>query len=170
MIQIETLALVLTGYGIIVSILYYSYTIRGNTITRKAQNFNQLWTANDPIFLQNWRFLIELEWVDYDDFIERHWKNYETWEKISLIWQVLNPIGIHLMKDVIDRDMVYFYAGYEFLEMWEHYEKVIHGLRESLGHPEFMTGFEYLASEMKKRRKEETPLVSRKLWVSKSRN
>jgi len=78
-------------------------------------------------------------------------------------------MGIHLMKGLLDTDMVYLYAGYEFVEMWEHYEEIVKGLRESLQHPEFMSGFQYLADEMKKRRKEKTPIDSYTLWVGKSR-
>ena len=164
MIQIEYLPIVLTGLALSASIIYYTMTIRGNTLARKAQNFNQLWTYSDPNFLQSWRFVMELEWENYDDFITKHWQDYDTWTKISYVWQVLNPMGIHLMKGLLDVDMLYLYAGYEFLDMWERYKGIIEGLRETMQHPEFMSGFQYLADEMRKRRRERTPIDSSQMW------
>ncbi len=91
-----------------------------------------------------------LEWNDYDDFKERHWSNDDTWAKIGHIWQLLNGIGLHLEKDLVDADMLYKLSGYEVIRLWERYKDVLDHIGKETNRPEFMHGFRYLYGEMKK--------------------
>ena len=77
--MIEYLPLVLTGLGIIVSILYYTSVLRNQNETQQMQ----LETRNAQFFIQfakeintpekasNWAKLARYEWKDLKDFEEK---------------------------------------------------------------------------------------------------
>ena len=75
MVQIENLPLVLTGFGLTASILYYTMTLRNANKTqqlalenRQAQLFMQLWskaTSNEGIEAS--RILSEANWTSYEE-------------------------------------------------------------------------------------------------------
>jgi len=80
MIQIEYLALILTGLGIIVSILYYASVLRNanktqqiQLETRQAQFMSQI--SNELNSVENRMIYFELsamEWTDWADFENKY--------------------------------------------------------------------------------------------------
>ena len=70
--MIEYLPLVLTGFGIIASILYYSNVLRNADQTRKTQMFMQLHQSKyQQNGLESIFRLMNLEWEDYDDYMKK---------------------------------------------------------------------------------------------------
>ena len=71
--MIETIALVLTGIGIIASILYYTSVLRNANTTRQAQLYMGLInTFNSLEFRTQWHLIESATWEDYDDFHEKY--------------------------------------------------------------------------------------------------
>ena len=70
--MIKYLPLVLTGFGIIASILYYSNVLRNADQTRKTQMFMQLHQSKyQQNGLESIFRLMNLEWEDYDDYMKK---------------------------------------------------------------------------------------------------
>ena len=70
--MMEYLPLVLTGIGIIASILYYASVLRNANKTRQAQLFMDLYrTYRDPEFRRQYYEILGQKWVDFEDFWEK---------------------------------------------------------------------------------------------------
>ena len=70
--MIEYLPLVLTGIGIIVSILYYAMVLRNTQKARQIEMLQRLHeTKYDVEGLQQYFTLMAWKWEDFDDYMQR---------------------------------------------------------------------------------------------------
>ena len=122
MASFELLAIILTGLGLTVSILYYTTILRNAnktrelqlqaqehaTETRQAQLFMQIRGNYDMDMiriryeLQNW------EWDDYEDFMSKYGPdtNLESWSKLISVGQYFEDIGVLVKRGLIDPALV----------------------------------------------------------------
>jgi hypothetical protein len=71
--MIEYLPLILTGIGIMASILYYSMTLRNSNKTRRAQLFMQVHARfQNPEFTKMCNEVMNREWSNIDDYWEKY--------------------------------------------------------------------------------------------------
>jgi hypothetical protein len=105
MIQIEYLPIVLTGVGLIVSILYYSMVLRNANRTRQAQLLMNLYESYrskesrlESLEIHSWK------WKDMDDFWEKYGQpnNPEAWATWETKAAFFNGVGILLKRNLID--------------------------------------------------------------------
>jgi hypothetical protein len=153
MIQIEYLPIVLTGIGIIVSILYYASVLRNQNRTRQAQLFMQIY--QEMISPENFSILDELismEWEGYDDFMNKYGSenNRDAFSKRYSTWYRFNGIGLLVKDGLIDVDRVYELMNEVILWQWEKFGDIIIESREHFKVPDWMEGFEHVAGEMVK--------------------
>jgi hypothetical protein len=161
MIQAEYLALILTGCGIIVSIIYYASVLRN---TNKTQQM-QLETRQTQLFMQLYQQLnteeshktimelINFEIKDTEEYLQKYDSavNPSHYGKRANIWYSFNTIGELLRMGIIELDLLTrLKLDLTVILMWEKYEDIIRAtrLRESI--PDVWEGFEYLYDEMKK--------------------
>jgi hypothetical protein len=161
--MIEYLPLVLTGLGLIASILYYATVIRNQNKTRQAQLLSNLYeTYRSPKFRQIQIEIMNLEWTDYNDFWERYGleSNPETWAKWLSVASFFNGLGVLLKNKMIDIVLVEeLFSNITFIS-WDRIGPIIMGRRKSREtfkesllsskYP-FFSGFEYLFNELQKR-------------------
>jgi hypothetical protein len=153
MIQVEYLPIVLTGIGIIVSILYYASVLRNQNRTRQAQLFMQIY--QELISPENFRIsneLVRWEWDDYDDFMRKYGaeNNPEAFSKRYSTWFRLNGIGLLVKDGLIDVDRVYELMNDYILWQWKKFGDLIIRTRVHFNNPDWMEGFEYVAGEMER--------------------
>jgi len=167
MIQIEYLPIVLTGIGIMASILYYASVLRNanktqkmQLDTRQAQLFMQIYSvfASDEFF-ERAGIVVRTEFTDLDDFWENHYTS-QHWTH----WTWLNGLGILLKNGLVDLEMVYdMLGGFGPPRVWSKYRDVILDLRDRHQLPDMFSSFEYLAGEIT-RVMEERGMPSKWSW------
>ena len=92
--MIEYLPLVLTGIGIMTSILYYAMTLRNSNKTRQAQLFMQAHSRfQDPDFTKMHNEVMAREWNSIDDYNDRYLS--EGWDdNILSVQSYYEGIGV----------------------------------------------------------------------------
>ena len=160
--MIEYLPLVLTGIGIIASVLYYSSVLRNANKTRElqlkaqqqaeqtrqAQIFMQAHARfQDPSFTKMYNEVMAREWDSLDDYSEKYLS--EGWDATILsVQSYFEGIGTLLMKGMIDADFVYELMPTMVNAFWSKYEPVVLWAREGMGYPQFWRPIEYLKDRM----------------------
>lgn len=160
--MIEYLPLVLTGIGIIVSILYYTSVLRNANKTQKLQletrqmqlfmQINNILNTRES--LQDFIELINLK-VDEEEYRQKYdsYVNPEHFAKRGNLWYTYNSIGEMLRLNMVDPDLLHrLNVDTNVIMMWENWEHIIKINREREQMPDLWDGFEYLYTEMKKLR------------------
>ena len=154
MIQIEYLALVLTGLGISASILYYTMVLRNANKTRQTQVFMSLYNdMAEPDDLERWMEMMNWEWDDIADFNEKYGpqKNRTAWAWRMQNYRRYNAIGLFLQRGLIEADWIYDHFGSGVIVVWDKFKDVILAARENAFDGEgFCKPFEFLYHEMVK--------------------
>ena len=138
--MIDYLPIVLTGIGIMASILYYASVLRNANKTqqqaletRQAQFLmNILNTLRSREFRNQWHILENLEWTDFNDFLERYDKDVEAISAWTSILMFFEGVGVMVEKRLIDIDMIYHLISGSVKMTWERFEPLIMGDREYL--------------------------------------
>jgi len=109
MIQIEYLALILTGLGLTASITYYASVLRNQNKTRQAQLFIQICnqTLNNPAFMKGYYNIMENEWNDFDEYLEFLGDSgSENWNDVFLVGGILESIGVLVEEGLIHISLI----------------------------------------------------------------
>jgi hypothetical protein len=173
--MIDYLPLVLTGLGIIVSILYYTSVLRNanktqqlQLETRQAALFMSLYeTYHSLEFVKSRREVIALKWTDFDDFWIKH--GSESSSNAWTNWQsqagFFNGVGVLVKKGLIDISLVDELFSNILHRMWNHMGPIIIEWRNTredtyLKTHELFHGFDYLYNAHLKYIKENPELLS----------
>jgi hypothetical protein len=155
MFEIESLPIVLTGIGIIVSILYYTSVLRSADRTRKTQLLMDVKRQlDDPDFWRIYRNVVEeYEWSDYDDFEEKYGfkNNPDASSEITSLLAFFNGIGVLVATDRIDVDFLGMHLGYLPMEFWSKMEPIILEERKRRSWPYMYVYLEFLKDAHLKR-------------------
>ena len=161
--MIEYLPLVLTGIGIIISILYYASVLRNanktqqlQLETRQAQLFMNIHSQSfgSLTWSKSLRTVLSAEFTDYDDYMKKYrMKNptdKETGEHMMYIFNFFEGLGVYVREGLIDVRLVALTMTSPIELVWEKYEEVTMMIRERLNQPRWWSEFEYLYNEVKK--------------------
>ena len=161
MVQIEYLPIVLTGIGLIVSILYYTLTLQNSNKTQKQQLetrqlqlFMQIFQRyQDPEFHRNaeHKMLMEWQWDDYEDFHNKYGRNGdpESWAIFDTTLTWLDGIGILVKRGHLDPELVNETLFLLIEKGWEKYSPIIQETRKEFNSPQIWINFEYLYNAIK---------------------
>ena len=128
MIQIEYLPIVLTGIGIIVSILYYASVLRNQNKTRQAQLFMQIYEKwYDPTFSRNTAELRSWEWEDVEEFDRKYGPdvNPEGYSKFLSYIRFFQGVGVLLQQGLIDVSLVGEMMPATVISAYQRYELIL---------------------------------------------
>ena len=159
--MIESIPYVLTGIGIIVSILYYT-NVLGNANktqqmqleTRQAQLFMQIydkWT--DPEFNEMVNEVIHKEWKDYDEWYDNtnNWAhNSENTGKNRAVGQYFEGIGVLVKRGLVDVQLVDDMMSGFVLAYWNIQGPYYKEFRKRFNAPAVLEWAEYLYEEVRK--------------------
>jgi hypothetical protein len=165
--MIESIPYVLTGIGIIISILYYTSVLRNANKTRElALNAQQqaVETRQAQLFMQIYQEmssqehyirsneLLHMEWEDWDDYVRKYGSdnNPEAYALRCSMWYRLNGVGLLVKAGLIDVERVFDLMSETILWQWEKWGDIIIMIREKYNNPGYMAGFEFIAEEMVK--------------------
>ena len=143
MIQIEYLPIVLTGIGLIASILYYSMVLRNSNRTRQAQLFmsiyNNLLSAEGTE--SNFTKLPPMTTIEDWYEMQKNDEQVKAWN----FWTVtLEGLGVLLRKDLVDIEMVARMLSGTIIYLWERYRDMLYRFREEYNWPRAQIEMEYL--------------------------
>ena len=160
--MIEYLPLVLTGIGIIISILYYASVLRNanrtqqmHLETRQAQLYTQIVRELfSEEYMKKSIHLLKMEWDDYDDFERKYGSdtNEDSYAERYSVWYFMNNIGFLLHENLINVETANALVSQFALWDWAKFKDVIYTQREVYKIPDFLEWFEYLANELTKYR------------------
>ena len=162
--MIESIPYVLTGIGIIVSILYYTSVLRNANKTqqlaletRQAQFLIDLSNSfRNTEFRRQWHTLWRVEWKDFEDFKEKyHGKDVEVMSAYTSMMTYYDSVGVLLKTGLIDVDKVYLLLAGEIKMTWERFMPLMMGDRVEfneykLENRKRWENFEYLYGEIMK--------------------
>jgi hypothetical protein len=154
--MIEYLPLVLTGIGIIVSILYYAMTIRNQNKTRQAQLLMGLYeTYRSPEFRKRQMAIQILEYNDFHDFWDKYGRdnNPDYWAMWFSVAAFYNGIGVLVRRNMLDIELVEELLANIIERSWENMGDIILDWRKFIAADkerkyDLLHGFEYLYNEI----------------------
>ena len=172
--MIESIPYVLTGTGIIVSILYYTSVLRNanktqqlQLETRQAALFMSLYETYQSLeFVKSRRAVIALKWTDFNDF----WTKYgsesssDDWTNWQSQAGFFNGLGVLVKKGLIDISLVDELFSNILHRMWNHMGPIMIEWRNTRNdtYPrthELFHGFDYLYNAHLKYIKENPELI-----------
>jgi hypothetical protein len=164
MIELSVIRDLVAIFGVIAGFSYYVLTVRATRKnqdlqleTRKTQLFMQMYNqVNSQEFWRTWAEIMTLEVSDYDDFLEKfdHSINPDNFGKRANLWFSYNVLGNLLYDGKLEVQEVNRLAGITSILQWEKWKDVIIELREKQDMSNYMTGFEYMVTQIKQYRKE----------------
>ncbi|MBN2335240.1 hypothetical protein JXL21_06735 [Candidatus Bathyarchaeota archaeon] len=172
MASFEFLAIILTGIGLTVSILYYTFTLQNANKTRELQlqsQEHQLETRQAQIFLQyvrDWnevdfkliaREIIRWEWTDFDDFKTKYYDDLENSGKLTSLGMFMESLGIMVQKGLIDVELAFTVFGGYVVRYWEKFKEIEYETRERYNWPQSGIYLEYLYNEFTRLTHEKYP-------------
>jgi hypothetical protein len=159
MVQVEYLALILTGIGIIVSILYYASVLRNanktqqmQLETRQAQLFINIFNvyASKQFQKDREKLMQLMEWTNYDDFFAKYGPDVDP--EAHAIWDStatwLEGLGVLVKRGLIDSELVYDIMYGFIINFWERHLPLFTRFREQWN-PYLFEDLESLYDHMK---------------------
>jgi hypothetical protein len=150
--MIESIPLVLTGIGIIVSILYYTSVLTNANKTRRLQMLQNMWDwiSTEEGYLRMSE-LMKMHWKDYEDFIQKYGNqtNPKNYAMRWAVWNKMHGLGYMVKEGAIDVETVYEHSGARIIWMWIRFEPIILDIRE-MGGSYALKWWEYLVNELEK--------------------
>jgi len=165
--MIESIPYVLTGIGIIASILYYTSVLRNAnktrelqlkaqehaTETRQAQLFMQFYNkASTKEYMAIENNLIDWEFNNPQDFLEKYGPvtNPEAFSDFTTWLSLWEGMGILVREGLLNIRLMALSSTGDIMITWEKYEDVVYELRRMYEWPRYSIELEYLYQEIKK--------------------
>lgn len=150
MVQTEYLPLILTGTGIIVSILYYAMVLRNSNITRQAQLFSQIYLVFHQDYPKYSVILLDWQYEDYEDFLSKYGRqvnpdDYGDWLKLCSFFEGL---GVLVKRRLTSKYLVGDFMSGFVVRFWIKFEPLILEIRQVLDWPSAYEQIEYLYKQM----------------------
>jgi hypothetical protein len=156
MASFDILAIILTGIGLTISLVYYASVLRNQNTTRKAQYFMQFTDRfHTPETLSFWVRLMRFEWEDLEDF-ERKYGSVDHpdlfGERYSF-WAGFNNVGWLVEKGIIQLEDVNTMIGPMLFWTWDKFKPIIYEHRVVYNYPDQYIYWERLYDKLVEYRK-----------------
>ena len=158
MIELSVIRDIVAIFGVIAGFTYYVMAVRNASIARKTQAVLDL--RNTLYSLETNRQLIELlsmTWEDFEDFQRKYDStvNPDNFAKRRMAFMRFEGMGYMLHLGLVDIDTIYNMIGsFAILQLWQKYEPILKEQRKFYNEPHWYRWWEYLASEISKKRVE----------------
>ena len=163
--MIESIPYVLTGIGIIISILYYTSVLSNSNKTRQANLFNSIYDSmlNKELFEIQWELHTGYQYADYDDFLEKYGQDKDSvaFKNLHYYFAHLEGMGIYVKHGLISPTLIDDFMSSDIVLLWEKFEPFFNGARIATNNPTLFEYVEYLYNQIKPiREKQLTELAS----------
>jgi hypothetical protein len=149
MIQVEYLPIVLTGLGIIVSIMYYTSVLRNANKTREAQLFMQVYDKwSDTDMQKAYEVVNNAKFSTFEQYMERQAKDEDFRWAMGKIIGFYEGVGVLVREGLVDIRLVALLMTGTTLNFWGKIEPHIDRIREQ-AYPRVCIETEYLANKLR---------------------
>jgi hypothetical protein len=158
MIELSVVRDLVAIFGVIAGLTYYVFVVRNAGISRKTQVVLDL--RNTLYSFETNRKIVELlsmTWEDFEDFQRKYDStvNPDNFAKRWMVFMRFEGMGYMLHLGLVDIDTIFNLIGsYVILQLWQKYEPIIKEQRKFYNEPHWYRWWEYLASEISKKRVE----------------
>ena len=154
MVDIQTVSIAIASAGVFFAAIYYVLQIRHQNKLRQtdlAMRLYSTWQSKEfsEATLKVWN----LEFKDYNDFVEKYGPWYsetEVYTAFRMVCNFFTGIGILLSRKLVDIELVGSLFTLPAKTTWEKVRLLVEGGSKQMGTLLF-GDFEYLYNEMKKR-------------------
>ena len=158
MASFEFLAIILTGLGLIVSILYYASVLSNANKTREAQLFMQIYSQWNSLELQSqYGKVMNMQFGTFDDFFEKIRNDLEIRNAVNMVGIFFEGLGVYVHRGLIDVTMVDDLMSEAIINFWEKSKPLVYETRTRANLPQYAEWLEYLATEVEKIFKKQHP-------------
>jgi len=158
MIELSVIRDFVAIFGVIAGFSYYVLTVRATNRNRRIQLITNLMTGLLSFEgIRRGEELLSLEWKDYDDFDEKYGNDLDLSASRYTIFGTYDRIGWLVMDNELDLKTTYNMYGLGVISFWVKYEPIIRELRVRFNGSDWLEGFEYLAGEMMKIKRQKSP-------------
>ena len=158
MVSFEFLAIILTGLGLTVSIVYYTTVLQNANETRQTRLFWDIHGSHIslPTMAITAELAYEWEWKDLDDFDEKYMmpNNKEDNVKFLHYFASLERIGVLMRRGLIDPELVYDSQMGTIIHIWEKFSPLMDEMRIKLNAPHIYVDPEHVYNELIQIRRE----------------
>jgi hypothetical protein len=158
LVVLQSLSYVAGAVGVLLAALNYVISTRNADKARQATLFMGIYkdlTQIGPFTLST--ELMQTRWTDIADFKSKYDSsvNVDNYVKRTCIWNWLDGIGVLAKERLIDERLIYQTMGDYVSYQWIKWRDIIRHYREiGAEAPDYLDGFEFLAGNMEKIRKE----------------
>jgi len=158
MLELQTIYYFVAALSVMVAAVYYVFNLRGNTRTRQAQLFMQLYDRfHDTQFWKQYGEIIFLsEWTSWDDFWGKYGPtNIDAFADWMSFGTYFSGIGVLLKEKMIDVRIVDNLVGDYVFWVWEKLRTLSDEMGAKGQKPQSILWIEYLYNEINKERERE---------------
>jgi len=158
MVELSVIRDLVTIFGVIAGLTFYVWTVRNANIVRKTQVVMDLRSSMFSIEMNRlYLQLLSMTWEDFEDFQRKYDStvNPDNYTGRWRVWCSFEGIGYLLHQGIFDIDTIYNILGSRgILVHWQKFEPIIMEQRKFYKERDWFRWWEYLASEISKRRVE----------------
>jgi hypothetical protein len=145
---LEIASVVVALLAVAAAVTYYTYTLRAQTRLRKANLLMGLYAKLDTLeFQESWHRIFWMEYVDYDDAIEKLGGRHVG----SFVFYFYDEVGVLLRHKLIDDALAYDLFGNSLFQMWEKVAPIIGEARRRADDPTIYENWEYVYERLRRR-------------------
>ena len=163
MVDIVEASAIVTAAGVLIGVAYYILDLRHTTKAKEMELSRMVISdVQSEQGAQRYAITMNLEWKDYDDFMEKYSSrsNPEIFSKWSSQFMTLDTIGFLIKHKVVKAETAYEMGGVAVIRPWEKYKDIIQHLRDESSGQDYWSNAEFYAQEMLKiKMKREQQLV-----------
>ena len=168
--MIESIPYVLTGIGIIISILYYTSVLRNanktqqiQLDTRQAQLLMQIYNRMDtPEKAKAVNHIMKMKFSSFEELIRDYIEapDQETWNYVLSVVIMLEGQGVMIKQNYVKIESIGHLLGGFVVFFWNLFDSYKTEIREYLGYSKWASETEYLYTELMKYYEEHPELAT----------
>ena len=156
MASFEFLAVILTGLGLTVSIVYYANILRNaEKAKRKDMIFHRFQGYSLEYFRAYDNVALRTDWTTPEEYNAKYsrYADPEASAQYKYVGRTYQMAGVMYMEGIADLDLIFqLYPATSVIRIWEQFEPVRRYNIEVIGHPDdYYKAFDTLYMEAKKR-------------------
>jgi len=154
MVDVSTVSIAIASAGVLAGVIYYVLEIRHQSRLRRTESVIRL----SPWFNMNAREVQDavsqvcsIEYKNYEDYLEKYSEKPEQM-MLKILGNYFEGIGILVYRKLVEADIVDDFWGDIIRSSWEKIQPLVVDMRKDIGDANMFRFWEYLYTEMKKRR------------------
>ena len=155
-LDVQTVSVLIASASIVAGAIYYMLETRHQRVVRQTDNILRMspWFDMKAKEMQeNIALVCSAEYSDYNDYMSKYAGKPEHLA-LKILGNYFEGIGLLVYRKLAEVKLVYDFWGDISMSLWEENEELILSMRKETGAPRMFEYWEFMAKEMKKKRRE----------------